>query len=528
MFPFRILNKKKYILYFVNGIVQNLSLYFVPVALSLYLTIPFSLNKFLTLIIIILLLKGIEIITNSLFSLKFFPFLENYKKDLDISYLKRIYSMNKAKINHIHTGYLKKEIDTITTESYNLLYELIRTVPGFFIATVIFLIQVGRQSLFLMFLCFLLVIFIVIYNVKLIKMHTKRREIYNDYNAKYNATSVDILQNISLVKNFEALDFSTDIINQKFNDVRSPLKKSMVSQSLIVDGTNFLVYVMFFILMIHLFFQMQNGVDVFSYVVFYVTIFNSLNVELAHLSQMFLYFNKFHAANRQIEEMIGKEEKQVKFRNFDNITLKDIEFRYHKNSKNVIKIPYFSINKKDKISIVGESGQGKSTFLSIFCRFYAIDNGKYLVDGVSINKAPDVAYISQEVDLFDLSIRDNLLLGKHINDEILNKYLEDAGLLDWINSLEQGIDTLVGEKGVRLSTGQKQRLNIIRGILLDKDIYILDEPTSNLDQVSEQKIYDMISKYLKDKTCIIVTHRMELTKLCNKHYYFKDKEMLEK
>ena len=77
MFPFKVLNKKKYSLYFVNGIVQNLSLYLVPVALSLYLTIPFSLNKFLTLIVIILLLKEIEIVTNSLFSLKFFPFLEN-------------------------------------------------------------------------------------------------------------------------------------------------------------------------------------------------------------------------------------------------------------------------------------------------------------------------------------------------------------------------------------------------------------------------------------------------------------------
>ena len=130
------------------------------------------------------------------------------------------------------------------------------------------------------------------------------------------------------------------------------------------------------------------------------------------------------------------------------------------------------------------------------------------------------------MDLFDLSIRDNLLLGKGVSDKKLKEYLDDAGLLDWVNSLEYGLDTLVGEKGVRLSTGQKQRLNIIRGILLDKDIYILDEPTSNLDQVSEQKIYDMISKYLKDKTCIIVTHRMELTKLCNKHYYFKDKEMI--
>ena len=175
---------------------------------------------------------------------------------------------------------------------------------------------------------------------------------------------------------------------------------------------------------------------------------------------------------------------------------------------------------------MGESGQGKSTFLNLFCRFYKIDDSKYLVNDKESNKVPDVAYISQETDLFDLSIRDNLLLGKNISDKKLNEYLKDAGLLSWINSLEHGLDTIVGEKGIRLSTGQKQRLNIIRGILLDKEIYILDEPTSNLDILSEEKIYDMINKYLKDKTLIIVTHRPKLRDICNKHYYFKDKEMI--
>ena len=195
-------------------------------------------------------------------------------------------------------------------------------------------------------------------------------------------------------------------------------------------------------------------------------------------------------------------------------------------TKNIIKIPYFKVDKKDKVSIMGESGQGKSTFLNLFCRFYKIDDNKYLVNGKESNKAPNVAYISQETDLFDLSIRDNLLLGKNISDKKLNEYLKDAGLLDWINSLEHGLDTIVGEKGIRLSTGQKQRLNIIRGILLDKEIYILDEPTSNLDILSEEKIYDMINKYLNDKTLIIVTHRPKLRDICNKHYYFKDKEMI--
>ncbi len=100
--------------------------------------------------------------------------------------------------------------------------------------------------------------------------------------------------------------------------------------------------------------------------------------------------------------------------------------------------------------------------------------------------------------------------------------------MNWVDSLEKGLDTLVGEKGVKLSAGQKQRLNIIRGILLDKEIYILDEPTSNLDSISEERIYHMISTYLKDKTCIIVTHRPKLVEVCNKHYLFENRVMVEK
>lgn len=92
---------------------------------------------------------------------------------------------------------------------------------------------------------------------------------------------------------------------------------------------------------------------------------------------------------------------------------------------------------------------------------------------------------------------------------------------------ESSLDEVVGEKGVKLSAGQRQRLNIIRGILIDKDVYFFDEPTSNLDKESEEKIVNMIDKYLKDKTYIIVTHRDSIKKLCNKHYVFEDHTMLE-
>lgn len=105
--------------------------------------------------------------------------------------------------------------------------------------------------------------------------------------------------------------------------------------------------------------------------------------------------------------------------------------------------------------------------------------------------------------------------------------IKEAGLIGWYNELPQGLDTMVGERGIKLSAGQKQRLNLIRGILIDKDLYFFDEPTSNLDTLSEEKITNMIEKYLKDKTYVIVTHRPRLKELCNKHYIFEDHMMKE-
>ena len=526
MYPFKILNKKKYALCFLNAFLENLCLYLMPVVLSVYLTVPFTLDKFKMLIIFTITLKALEILFNVIWQLKTEPFLESTHKNLHLAYFKRLCNMSLSKLNNNHTGFLKKQIDVVSDETQILLDNLMMTINGFVIAITIFLIQVFNQSFFIFIICIIFIILIVIYNVVITKSNVIIQNDYNDKYAKYNAISVDFIENIKVVKNYDALNYVLNKINSSFNLIKKPLKRICVYRSLRVDGINALIYTMYAILLISLFISMKNGNDVFSYIVFYSSMFSGLNTELRGVGNLFAHLNKFKSANNQIEKVLIEEEKQLKFKNFNNITLKDIEFKYSKKSKNIINIPYFKVDKKDKVSIMGESGQGKSTFLNLFCRFYKIDDNKYLVNGKESSKAPDVAYISQETDLFDLSIRDNLLLGKNISDKKLNEYLNDAGLLSWINSLEHGLDTIVGEKGLRLSTGQKQRLNIIRGILLDKEIYILDEPTSNLDILSEEKIYDMINKYLNDKTLIIVTHRPKLRDICNKHYYFKDKEMI--
>lgn len=212
---------------------------------------------------------------------------------------------------------------------------------------------------------------------------------------------------------------------------------------------------------------------------------------------------------------------------FENLSAKEILFSYNEKSTKIV-IPEFILNKGDKISIMGESGQGKSTIMNILAGLYPLKNGSLTINGKNeINTRLDLVFVSQEVELFNLSIRDNLCLGKQISDDKIFELLEEAGLMEWYKELPEGLNTMVGERGIKLSAGQRQRLNMIRGILIDKELYFFDEPTSNLDILSEEKITNMIEKYLKDKTYVIVTHRPKLKELCNKHYVFENHMMKE-
>ena len=166
--------------------------------------------------------------------------------------------------------------------------------------------------------------------------------------------------------------------------------------------------------------------------------------------------------------------------------------------------------------------------MNILAGLFPLSKGELKIDGKTVmNKRLDLVFVSQEVDLFDLSIRDNLCLGKEIPEEKIMQLLDEAGLMNWYKELPNGLETIVGEKGIKLSAGQKQRLNLIRGILIDKELYFFDEPTSNLDIVSEEKIISMIKKYLNNKTYVIITHRPKIKELCNRHYVFEEHMMKE-
>lgn len=523
------LNKRKFILCFINAFAVNMCIYLFPVVLTLFTKQPFTLQKLAYLIVSIIGLKLVEIVLNHIWAIYILRFENEYAKDLQLAYFNRVAKMKPFKLNKVHNGYLKKQIDIIAEEAQEFMEYIFETVNGFGISVVIFLLQVIQQDLKIFFFCSAMLVVIVLYNIWIGKRHVGVQEEYNKEYSKYNSTYVDFLQNIKTVKRLQATNYAKAKNEENFKKVIPKLDKTNFFYSLRTDGINFFVYFMFVMILINLYSKMKNGQDILSYLLFYATIFSGLNGELKDLARLFIHYDKFQAASKQVEEIIGQEEEKEIIRDWNTIEIKDLSFKYNEEVKNSILIPEFTMNRKDKISIVGKSGQGKTTFLNILARYIEILENNYLIDGKEQRGKLDLAYISQEIDLFDLTIRENLCLGKNISNEVLMKYMEEVGLLEWIEGTEKGLDTVVGERGLKLSVGQKQRLNIIRGILLDKDIYFLDEPTSNLDKETEKMIVHLIEKYLKEKTVVIVTHREEIKKICTKHYKFINNRMeLEK
>lgn len=526
-YPFKILNKKKFILCYINAFIVNLCIYLIPVVLAIFTTQPFTIEKFKYLILSIICLKITEVLLNHLWVVYILRFENKYAKDLQLAYFNRMAKMKPYKLNKVHNGFLKKQIDIISQEAEEFMEYIFETVNGFGISIIIFFIEVINQDFNMFLICLSMVICMVIYNIWLGKKYVVVQEKYNDSYSKYNSTYVDFLQNIKTVKRLNATKYANYKNEEAFKRVIPQLDKTNFFYSLRANGINFFVYFMYVVILVDLYFKMKSGENILSYLLFYSTIFSGLSTELKDLSRLFMHYNKFQAATNQVENIIGNDSENKIIYDWETIQIKDLEFRHSDETNTTIHIPDFKINKGDKISIVGKSGQGKTTFLNIFCRYIDIEDTHYKINGKSIEGNLDLAYISQEIDLFDLTVRENLCLGKDIEEKELMNYLKEAGLDEWINKLENGLDTVVGERGLKLSVGQKQRLNIIRGILLEKDIYILDEPTSNLDKETEMLIINLIQKYLKDKTVIIVTHRDEIKSICDKHYEFKDNIMKE-
>lgn len=210
-----------------------------------------------------------------------------------------------------------------------------------------------------------------------------------------------------------------------------------------------------------------------------------------------------------------------------DIELKNVVFSYDKKKK-VLNHVNLKIKAGDKVGLVGETGCGKSTILSLLSRFYDPDEGEILIDGINIkdirlnNLRGQVSIMLQDNFLFARSVYDNLVLNKKIKKEEVIKVCKILDIHDMIMNLEKGYETILLNNGSNLSNGERQLLCIARIMLQDPKILILDEATSNIDLMTEKKITKAIDLVTKDRTTIMVAHRISTIKNCDKIVLIKD------
>ncbi len=204
-------------------------------------------------------------------------------------------------------------------------------------------------------------------------------------------------------------------------------------------------------------------------------------------------------------------------KDFENkILFESVVFDYKDGKQGALKDINFEIKKGEKVALVGRSGSGKTTIVSLLLRLYDPSSGTILIDGVDLKSLvledwhDLLAYVEQDGTLLDISIKENILFGtkKNVTEIEIEDVLEKAGIKEFIHNLPSGIDTIVGERGVKLSGGQKQRVCIARALIKNAPILILDEATSSLDSETETIVNKAIWDMLDDKTGIVIAHRL--------------------
>ncbi len=274
---------------------------------------------------------------------------------------------------------------------------------------------------------------------------------------------------------------------------------------------------------------LQKGLIPEDFIRFILILFSILG-PIKQMSNVNIKIQAGAASAERIFKLLDTKPQIVEIKNPINmgkfktsLEFKDVHFEYQEGSELVLDSIGFKINKGEVVALVGASGSGKSTIADLIPRFYDTTTGEITIDGNNIKNISlsslrnNMGIVTQEVILFNDSIRNNISYAQgEKSDDLVKEAAKAANALDFIENTPNGFETVVGERGVKLSGGQKQRIAIARALLKNPSILILDEATSALDTESEKKVQTAIESLMKDRTALIIAHRLSTVQKADK------------
>ena len=341
-----------------------------------------------------------------------------------------------------------------------------------------------------------------------------------------NAQIESSIGGIRLTKSFANEDYEYNKFTENNLNYANSWKNALFQMSIFSSGNTFLIDILNLILLIMGGILVYNNTLTFGDFTAFLLYINFLIKPIQRLINFMQQFQTGWAGFERFYEIIQLEPKIKSKENAiylnnpkGNIIFNHVNFKYEANEEHVLTDFNINIESGKKIALVGESGVGKSTISLLIPRFYDVTSGEILIDDINIKDyelsslRKNIGHVQQEVYIFYGNIRDNILYGNpQATEEEIIIAAKKARIHDFIISLENGYDTIVGERGVKLSGGQKQRIAIARVFLKNPAILILDEATSALDNITEMLIQEALEDLTKGRTSIIIAHRLSTIK----------------
>ena len=271
----------------------------------------------------------------------------------------------------------------------------------------------------------------------------------------------------------------------------------------------------------------------------YAAYFDRLRSSLDHISETIDGFIQIQSGTGRLMTILGQEifDRESKDlleipKSWKKIEFRNLSFKY--KDKKILKNFNLTIKRGEKIGIVGKSGCGKSTLTKLLLGLYKIEKGGIYIDGVNVNKfkhssiTNTITAVLQDSEMFDMTLAENISISTlKRNKNMFEKSIDISSLDELVVKLPKGLQTLLGEKGYRVSGGERQRIGIARAIYKNSPVLILDEATSHLDSRTEERIQESIANELKDKTLIIIAHRLSTLKSVDRIIVMKDGKIVE-
>lgn len=449
------------------------------------------------------------------------------KKRVDIS-VKIQYFLSEQSFSHLmklRVNYFNNTNYAETLNNINMDINQMTSVADssvFFVITQAFSMTGGIIGLFIIDfrMTILVLLFIPIKCVVMKYFAKKQKQIMDEFikkNQKYAKWFGDTVGGVREVKLFNILDRKHEEFDQNQKDIIEKQKQmnmlgqwNTITDSLMVQFLSTLLY----ILGANLVFDLQLSVgSVFAFITYssYVTGPISAILNIGYLLSGIIPSTKRYYAFMDLEEETDNGETAALCP--DDLKLQQVSFAYEKE-KYVLKDVDILFAKGSKTAIIGRNGSGKTTIINLLTRMYEPTSGKIMLGTEDISELPlpeyrnMVSVVSQQIYLFNDTIRNNICLYKRVDDVIVEEACKDSGLEDFIK--EVSLDYVVGQNGAMLSGGQKQKIALARALIHDKPIVIFDEATSNTDAYSEQQINGLLDTKLKEKTVIVITHKKEI------------------